>query len=117
MKEIAYKAFAFCDSLTSITIPAKVGSGDKLFGSINNADLSAALAKAVVEALTDHNAVLLSNHGQVVCGKDFDEVHERASFFEFACRIIILTGGEYDVLTPEEIADLEYHVLDKGKDA
>lgn len=34
---------------TSITIPAKVGSGDKLFGSINNGDLSAALAKAGVE--------------------------------------------------------------------
>ncbi|MCU7613815.1 50S ribosomal protein L9 [Chryseobacterium sp. GMJ5] len=34
---------------TSITIPAKVGSGDKLFGSINNADLSAALSKAGVE--------------------------------------------------------------------
>ena len=34
---------------TSITIPAKVGTGDKLFGSINNADLSAALAKAGVE--------------------------------------------------------------------
>jgi len=34
---------------TSITIPAKVGSGDKLFGSINNADLSAALAKAGVQ--------------------------------------------------------------------
>ena len=33
---------------TSVTIPAKVGSGDKLFGSINNADLSAALAKAGV---------------------------------------------------------------------
>lgn len=33
---------------TSITIPAKVGSGDKLFGSINNADLAAALAKAGV---------------------------------------------------------------------
>jgi large subunit ribosomal protein L9 len=33
---------------TSITIPAKVGSGDKLFGSINNSDLSAALAKAGV---------------------------------------------------------------------
>ncbi|PWN61090.1 50S ribosomal protein L9 [Chryseobacterium viscerum] len=33
---------------TSITIPAKVGSGDKLFGSINNADLSAALAKSGV---------------------------------------------------------------------
>ncbi len=33
---------------TSITIPAKVGAGDKLFGSINNADLSAALEKAGV---------------------------------------------------------------------
>ena len=34
---------------TSITIAAKVGAGDKLFGSINNADLSAELAKAGVE--------------------------------------------------------------------
>ena len=34
---------------TSIIIPAKVGSGDKLFGSINNADLSAALAKSGVQ--------------------------------------------------------------------
>ena len=33
---------------TSITIPAKVGSGDKLFGSINNADLAEALGKAGV---------------------------------------------------------------------
>lgn len=44
-------ANAIVDQLkkTSITIPAKVGSGDKLFGSINNADLSAALAKAGVQ--------------------------------------------------------------------
>lgn len=34
---------------TTISIPAKVGSGDKLFGSINNADLVAALAKAGVK--------------------------------------------------------------------
>lgn len=33
---------------TSVTIPAKVGTGDKLFGSINNADLAAALEKAGV---------------------------------------------------------------------
>ncbi|OCK52493.1 50S ribosomal protein L9 [Chryseobacterium sp. CBo1] len=33
---------------TSITIPAKVGTGDKLFGSINNADLAEALGKAGV---------------------------------------------------------------------
>ncbi|MDR6923614.1 50S ribosomal protein L9 [Chryseobacterium sp. 2987] len=33
---------------TSITIPAKVGAGDKLFGSINNADLAEVLGKAGV---------------------------------------------------------------------
>ncbi|PUB33029.1 large subunit ribosomal protein L9 [Elizabethkingia sp. YR214] len=32
-----------------LTIPAKVGTGDKLFGSINNADLAEALAKAGVD--------------------------------------------------------------------
>ena len=32
------------------------------------------LANAVIEAMKDHDAVLLSNHGQVVCGRDFDEV-------------------------------------------
>lgn len=34
---------------TSVTIATKVGSGDKLFGSINNANLSEALAKEGVE--------------------------------------------------------------------
>jgi ribulose-5-phosphate 4-epimerase/fuculose-1-phosphate aldolase len=46
-------------------------------------------------------------HGQVVCGKTFDEVFERAMFFEMACRIIILTKGEYMTLSKTEIADLE----------
>lgn len=44
-------ANAIVDQLkkTVITIEAKVGSGDKLFGSINNANLSEELAKAGVE--------------------------------------------------------------------
>lgn len=71
------------------------------------------LAHAVVEAMTDHNAVLLTNHGQVVCGKDFDQVFERATFFEMACRIIVQSGGDYSVLTPQEIDDLEVYVLGK----
>ena len=49
-------------------------------------------------------------YGQVVCGKDFDEVFERAMFFEMACRIIILSGGRYEVLTGEEIEDLEIYI-------
>ena len=73
------------------------------------------LAKAVVEAMRDHNSVLLTNHGQVVCGKDFDQVFERACFFEMACRIIVQSGGKYSVLTPQEIEDLEVYVLGKKK--
>jgi L-fuculose-1-phosphate aldolase len=49
----------------------------------------------------------------VVCGKDFDQVYERATFFEMACRIIVQSGGDYSVLTPAEIEDLEIYVLGK----
>ena len=71
------------------------------------------LAKSVIDAMKDHDSVLLTNHGQVVCGKDFDEVFEKAMFFEMACRIIIHSRMEYDVLTPTEIEDLEVYVLGK----
>ena len=71
------------------------------------------LAEGVKTALKAHNSCLLRKHGQVVCGKDFDEAFERAMFFEMACRIIVLTGGKYTVLTPEDIEDLETYVLGK----
>lgn len=65
------------------------------------------LAQAVVTALTDSNACLLSNHGQVVCGKDFETVIERAIFLELACRIMIQTDMNYELLSPEQVAMLE----------
>lgn len=71
------------------------------------------LAEHVKEALRTHNSCLLRKHGQVVCGKDFDEVFERAMFFEMACRIIVQSGGRYDVLMPAEIEDLETYILGK----
>ncbi len=71
------------------------------------------LAAAVIAAMKEHNSILLTNHGQVVCGKDFDQAFERAMFFEMACRIIILTEGKYDVLTPQEIDDLDTYILGK----
>jgi ribulose-5-phosphate 4-epimerase/fuculose-1-phosphate aldolase len=68
------------------------------------------LAKAVTEALTDHNSALLSKHGQVVCGKDLNDAFQKAVFFEMACSIIVRAGkGNYLTLTDEEIADLESH--------
>ena len=71
------------------------------------------LAEAVINAMKDHDSIMLLKHGQVVCGKDFDEVFERAMFFEMACRIIVQTQGKYTVLSPEEIEDLEVYVLGK----
>lgn len=71
------------------------------------------LAQAVVAAMKEHNSILLLKHGQVVCGKDFDQAFERAMFFEMACRIIIQSGGDYTVLTPEEIDDLDTYILGK----
>lgn len=71
------------------------------------------LAAAVTEALKTHDAALLTNHGQVVCGKSFDQVFERATFFEMACRIIIEVGADYNVLTPQQIDDLDVYVLGK----
>ncbi|MBO5780771.1 MAG: class II aldolase/adducin family protein [Muribaculaceae bacterium] len=71
------------------------------------------LADSVIEAMKSHNSVLLRKHGQVVCGKDFNEAFEKAMFFEMACRIIVLTNGEYLTLSNDEIDDLETYVLGK----
>lgn len=60
----------------------------------------------MIEAMRAHDAVLMSNHGQVVCGKSFDEVLERALFFEMACRIIVQSGGRYEVLETKDVEDL-----------
>lgn len=71
------------------------------------------LAQHVVEALTGHNSCMLLKHGQVVCGKDFNQALERAMFFEMACRIAVLNGSNIDPLTRAEIDDLETYFLGK----
>lgn len=75
------------------------------------------LARDIIAALKDHDSALMLKHGQVVCGKDFDEVFERAMFFEMACRIVYqakMAGTEPYVLTEEEIDGLEEYFLGKG---
>lgn len=71
------------------------------------------LADHVVEAMKQHNSVLLLKHGQVVCGKDFHQAFERAMFFEMACRIAILNGNNSDPLSSAEIKDLNAYFLGK----
>ena len=69
------------------------------------------LAEAVVSALKNRNSALMLKHGQVVCGKDFDDVIQRAMFFEMACRICVLADMKPNVLTEEEVDALEMHFL------
>lgn len=71
------------------------------------------LAKAVVDAMREHNSIMLLKHGQVVCGKDFNQAMERAMFFEMACRIAVLNGDNVDPLTRDEINDLDAYFLGK----
>lgn len=72
------------------------------------------LADAVTEALTNHDCVLMSKHGQAVCGKDFDDAFQKAVFLELACSIIVRAGeGNYLTLTEDEIRDLEVYILGK----
>ncbi len=71
------------------------------------------LAEAVVNALKDRNSALMLKHGQVVCGKDFDDVIQRAMFFEMACRICVLADMHPAVLSEEEVDALELHFLGK----
>lgn len=72
------------------------------------------LAEHVIEAMDHHDSVMLLKHGQVVCGRDFNQAFERAMFFEMACRIAVLNGDNVDPLTPGEIHDLDKYILGKA---
>lgn len=71
------------------------------------------LASHVIEAMKDHDSVMLLKHGQVVCGKDFNEAFERAMFFEMACRIVVMNNCDPAVFTDAEIADLAPYMAGK----
>lgn len=71
------------------------------------------LAESVINALKEHNLVLLTNHGVVLCAKTFEKAYEMASFFELACSIIINTKGECSTLSEQDIKDLNTYILGK----
>jgi ribulose-5-phosphate 4-epimerase/fuculose-1-phosphate aldolase len=64
------------------------------------------LAEAVTAAIKEHNLAILRNHGQVTVGKNFDEVIEKAAYFELACKIILKAGNDVQLLSREAVADL-----------
>ena len=67
---------------------------------------SAGLARAVVQSLRKHDLAILRNHGLVTCGTDVDDVVQKATFFELACRIILGAGRNLRFLPSHGVADL-----------
>lgn len=61
----------------------------------------------VTEAMKSHNLVVLRNHGQVVVGKDFDDVIQKALFFELACGIIMRSNNQAIRLNEEQIQNMK----------
>jgi len=64
---------------------------------------SAELAEAVIEALSQHDLVILKNHGLVTVGKDFDDAIQKACFFELTCQILLCQNQPSFI--PTEITD------------
>lgn len=62
------------------------------------------LAEAVTHVMRTHDLAVLMNHGLVTIGRDFQDVIQKAIFFELACDILLRTGKEIQPLTPEAIA-------------
>jgi len=67
-----------------------------------------ALAAAVAEVITDHNAVLLSNHGLLTVGANVREAYFRNLIVEEAAKtwLAARSAGEPYILTPEEVDEV-----------
>ncbi len=73
------------------------------------------LAEKVIEVMKDHNICILRKHGQVVCGKDFNEAFQRAVFFEMVCRFIVQSNFNYVTLNEAELEDIDVVFFGKKK--
>jgi ribulose-5-phosphate 4-epimerase/fuculose-1-phosphate aldolase len=63
---------------------------------------STELARAVTEAIRNHDMVVLENHGQVTVAHDVDHAIQNAMFFELASEIILRSGNEVIPLPEKE---------------
>lgn len=64
----------------------------------------------VTESMKTHNLVVLKNHGQVVVGTNFDDVIQKALFFELACGIIMRSRNQAIRLTEEQLCEMEIYM-------
>jgi ribulose-5-phosphate 4-epimerase/fuculose-1-phosphate aldolase len=64
------------------------------------------LAEAVTSAIKEHDLAILRNHGLVTVGADFDEVIEKATYFELACKALLGAGDDVQPLSREAVDEL-----------
>lgn len=68
----------------------------------------AALAEAVEHAAARQHGLILAHHGLIVGGRDLPDAIANAEELEEAARLALLVRGhEYNVLSPEQVAELE----------
>ncbi len=67
---------------------------------------SEALAGAVIKAMKSHDMTIMRNHGQVTVGRTFNEVIQKAVFFELACRILVCNGSQSVRLSARDVRNL-----------
>lgn len=63
---------------------------------------SEGLARAVTDALRDHDLANLRNHGQVTVAKDFRGAIQNATFFELASEILLRGGDRVRPMSPAD---------------
>lgn len=62
-----------------------------------------------------HNLIVLQNHGQVVVGKSFDDVIQKALFFELACGIIIRSKDQAIRISEEQLREMDKYMKRASK--
>jgi ribulose-5-phosphate 4-epimerase/fuculose-1-phosphate aldolase len=70
------------------------------------------IGKKVTETMKHNDLVVLRNHGQVAVGKSFEDVIQKALFFELACGIIIRSRDQAVRLTQEQISEMNRYRKD-----
>jgi len=80
--------------------------------------LSSAEQKELVENLGSKKALLLQNHGSIVCGSTIQQAFYLMDVLDKACKIQLLAGSTGNLVLPEpEVCELTYRQLVADGDA
>jgi L-fuculose-phosphate aldolase len=78
-----------------------------------------ALARAMLDALTDRTGCLLRNHGTVTYGGSLDQAYDRTAQLEWMCRLWLtaasVPGHAPSLLTPEQLAEVTERLRGYGQ--